>query len=290
MSDEDDSGPLSYQAKKRKIYSRSALNSDLESMDVEKGTTQSSISVLNSKEELDTMIAELRAKLNAKRRENQQHASGVEMAIDRVQSTLSRQEHEYRELEARLDSLRDELVLTRSELSNLGKSHKNSKAATSAKEKMLAQAATDVQELETLAKELPVRLHQTAFGSKDASMMTMLRSFHRDILQKHFGADGTDLQDASDSSTPASQQMDEDTKGHLDSVLRGLRVHKSYPVFAHPVTPEAAVDYLDFIKHPIDLSTIRRKLESGQYRLVSDFVGDAKLMFMNCRTYNGAGN
>lgn len=285
MSDSDDVGTLRPKSKRRRISSRSALLSNPDFESIEKDAAQSSITTSNGMGELDGMIAELRANLTAKKRGNQHQASAAELEVNRVRSALSEQEHDYGELEASLARKRDEIELTKTELSSLGKVHESSKAATLATGRMLEKATTDIQELENLARELPVRLHLTAFDSKEASIMTMMRSFRQDILQKYFEADGTDPSDA-----PDLQQREEDPLDQLRGVLRGLRPHKAYKAFAHPVTEDIAPGYFDIIKHPIDLSTIRRKLESGVYTSSSDFVADAKLMFGNCRTYNAAGS
>uniref|UniRef100_A0A8C1SIU5 Bromodomain containing 4 n=1 Tax=Cyprinus carpio TaxID=7962 RepID=A0A8C1SIU5_CYPCA len=45
-------------------------------------------------------------------------------------------------------------------------------------------------------------------------------------------------------------------------------------------------DYHDIIKHPMDLSTIKDKLENRQYRDAQEFAADVRLMFSNCYKYN----
>lgn len=45
-------------------------------------------------------------------------------------------------------------------------------------------------------------------------------------------------------------------------------------------------DYLDVVKHPMDLSTMRQKAQTHQYRSVDQFVQDFELMVQNCLTYN----
>ncbi|XP_076866111.1 bromodomain-containing protein 4 isoform X2 [Brachyhypopomus gauderio] len=45
-------------------------------------------------------------------------------------------------------------------------------------------------------------------------------------------------------------------------------------------------DYHDIIKHPMDLTTIKDKLDMRQYRDAQEFAADVRLMFSNCYKYN----
>lgn len=45
-------------------------------------------------------------------------------------------------------------------------------------------------------------------------------------------------------------------------------------------------DYFDIVKNPIDLSTIKRKLDTGQYQEPWQYVDDIWLMFNNAWLYN----
>lgn len=58
--------------------------------------------------------------------------------------------------------------------------------------------------------------------------------------------------------------------------------------FYKPVDVEALGlhDYCDIIKHPMDMSTIKSKLESREYRDAQEFGADVRLMFSNCYKYN----
>ena len=49
-------------------------------------------------------------------------------------------------------------------------------------------------------------------------------------------------------------------------------------------------DYHDIIKQPMDLSTIRNKLDLAKYSSVLEFVDDVRLMFANCYFYNPPDN
>lgn len=72
------------------------------------------------------------------------------------------------------------------------------------------------------------------------------------------------------------------------TILKGLKRHPQSPPFQLPVDPVALniPDYFDIIKNPMDLSTITKKLESGEYADADAFVADVRLMLSNCFTYN----
>uniref|UniRef100_A0A671WCM1 histone acetyltransferase n=1 Tax=Sparus aurata TaxID=8175 RepID=A0A671WCM1_SPAAU len=61
--------------------------------------------------------------------------------------------------------------------------------------------------------------------------------------------------------------------------------------FRQPVDPmllgiPVGSDYFDIVKNPIDLSTIKRKLDTGQYQEPWQYVDDVWLMFNNAWLYN----
>lgn len=45
-------------------------------------------------------------------------------------------------------------------------------------------------------------------------------------------------------------------------------------------------DYPKVIKHPMDLGTVKAKLEKGQYKHPKEFKHDVSLVWNNCMTYN----
>jgi len=45
-------------------------------------------------------------------------------------------------------------------------------------------------------------------------------------------------------------------------------------------------DYPQYIKYPMDLGTINRKLREQRYRLVEEVLDDFQLIWDNCRCYN----
>ena len=58
--------------------------------------------------------------------------------------------------------------------------------------------------------------------------------------------------------------------------------------FRLPVDPNALgiPDYFEIIKTPMDMSTIRRKLEVGTYTNPWEFINDVFMMFENAWVYN----
>ncbi|XP_072280400.1 bromodomain and PHD finger-containing protein 3-like [Pyxicephalus adspersus] len=57
-------------------------------------------------------------------------------------------------------------------------------------------------------------------------------------------------------------------------------------IFKEPVNLKEVPDYMDFVLHPMDFSTMRHKLECHQYPSFPAFEDDFKLMISNCLLYN----
>ncbi|KAK2872570.1 hypothetical protein Q8A67_022467 [Cirrhinus molitorella] len=87
-------------------------------------------------------------------------------------------------------------------------------------------------------------------------------------------------------------------KGRLSEQLKYCEVilkemlskkHAAYAwPFYKPVDAEALElhDYHDIIKHPMDLSTVKKKMDSREYQDAQSFAADVRLMFSNCYKYN----
>ncbi|XP_010188841.1 PREDICTED: bromodomain-containing protein 1 isoform X2 [Mesitornis unicolor] len=72
----------------------------------------------------------------------------------------------------------------------------------------------------------------------------------------------------------------------LRSVLDQLQEKDSARIFAQPVNLKEVPDYLDHIKHPMDFSTMRKRLDAQGYRNLSEFEEDFNLIVDNCMKYN----
>ena len=75
-------------------------------------------------------------------------------------------------------------------------------------------------------------------------------------------------------------------------VLKGLQTHQHGWVFNVPVDPEelGLPDYFDIIKNPMDLGSVQKKLEKGEYHAIKDFQSHVNLSFDNAMTYNEQGS
>ncbi|KAI8144209.1 Bromodomain-containing protein [Fennellomyces sp. T-0311] len=72
------------------------------------------------------------------------------------------------------------------------------------------------------------------------------------------------------------------------NTLKKLQSNQHSVFFREPVDPVRlnCPDYFTIITHPMDLSTVQRKLERDEYDSVDAFVNDIRLIFDNCHKYN----
>ncbi|CAK6441333.1 unnamed protein product [Pipistrellus nathusii] len=78
---------------------------------------------------------------------------------------------------------------------------------------------------------------------------------------------------------------------HCSEILKELfaKKHFSYAwPFYNPVDANALGlhNYYDIVKNPMDLGTIKRKMDNQEYKNACEFAKDVRLMFMNCYRYN----
>jgi bromodomain-containing factor 1 len=62
--------------------------------------------------------------------------------------------------------------------------------------------------------------------------------------------------------------------------------------FYQPVDPVALgiPTYFDVVKEPMDLATVKKKLDNGDYEVAEEFESDMRLMFNNCFIFNPPGS
>ncbi|KAI5190506.1 histone acetyltransferase [Nematocida sp. AWRm77] len=84
-----------------------------------------------------------------------------------------------------------------------------------------------------------------------------------------------------------------ENKGSLQELLlylcEELKGHNTAWPFMVPVNPKDVQDYHTVVKHPMDLSTIERKILSGEYVSFDEMDRDVQLIISNCYKYNAPG-
>ncbi|XP_026041175.1 bromodomain-containing protein 9 [Astatotilapia calliptera] len=85
-----------------------------------------------------------------------------------------------------------------------------------------------------------------------------------------------------------TQQENESTPRQqlLEHFLRQLQRKDPHGFFASPVTDAIAPGYSMIIKHPMDFSTMKDKNRNNDYKTVTEFKADFKLMCDNAMVYN----
>lgn len=71
-------------------------------------------------------------------------------------------------------------------------------------------------------------------------------------------------------------------------VWRSAANHKYANVFLHPVTEDIAPGYRSVVFRPMNLSTIKKNIETGEVRTTAEFQRDMMLMFTNAIMYNNS--
>ncbi|KAL8125685.1 hypothetical protein AgCh_013084 [Apium graveolens] len=88
------------------------------------------------------------------------------------------------------------------------------------------------------------------------------------------------------------QKMDSSLKRYCGNILEALIKHPAAPGFCEPVDPVKLniPDYFSVISKPMDLGTVRTKLQNNMYLTVVEFKDGVKLTFSNAMLYNPSGN
>jgi bromodomain-containing factor 1 len=90
-------------------------------------------------------------------------------------------------------------------------------------------------------------------------------------------------------SAASKTNMTRDQIRYCGAIMRNLKKHRDAVPFLHPVdyVKLNVPDYPKVIKHPIDLTTIDKKLNNAAYDTVEEFISDIRLVFKNCYKFNG---
>ena len=87
-------------------------------------------------------------------------------------------------------------------------------------------------------------------------------------------------------------ELGEEEKKKLDKIFSTMENDPQAIDFLVPVDYVALniLDYPTIITHPMDLGTVKKNLENGEYKIFQDFMSDINLIWKNCKTYNKAGS
>ena len=75
-------------------------------------------------------------------------------------------------------------------------------------------------------------------------------------------------------------------KAQTMATWRAISEHRHANLFAQPVSTSLAPNYPEAVRRPMDLASIKKRLESGAIRTTVDFERDILLMFANACMYN----
>ncbi|XP_039516163.1 bromodomain-containing protein 1-like isoform X2 [Pimephales promelas] len=73
----------------------------------------------------------------------------------------------------------------------------------------------------------------------------------------------------------------------LKAVLDQLQEKDQAHIFAKPVSIKEVPDYMDHIIHPMDFSTMSKRIDAQGYKYLDEFEADFNLIVENCMKYNG---
>ncbi|XP_067859384.1 bromodomain-containing protein 8-like isoform X1 [Heptranchias perlo] len=118
-------------------------------------------------------------------------------------------------------------------------------------------------------------------------------SIHNAHLQSSVHADSIPSSPASSQFSVCSEdqeaiQAQKIWKKAIMLVWRAAANHRYANVFLQPVTDDIAPGYHSIVHRPMDLSTIKKNIETGLIRTTAEFQRDIMLMFQNAVMYNSS--
>ncbi|XP_059403454.1 bromodomain-containing protein 3-like isoform X7 [Carassius carassius] len=134
-------------------------------------------------------------------------------------------------------------------------------------------------------------------ASRSESPTGMLESKHSKVISRRESTGRPikppkkDLEDGDVQQQGNKKSKLNDHLKYCDTILKEMlsKKHAAYAwPFYKPVDAEALElhDYHEIIKQPMDLSTVKKKMDSREYQDGQSFAADIRLMFSNCYKYN----
>ncbi|XP_042580717.1 bromodomain-containing protein 3 isoform X9 [Cyprinus carpio] len=134
-------------------------------------------------------------------------------------------------------------------------------------------------------------------ASRSESPTAMLESKHSKVISRRESTGRPikppkkDLEDGDVQQQGNKKNKLNDHLKYCDTILKEMlsKKHAAYAwPFYKPVDAEALElhDYHEIIKQPMDLSTVKKKMDNREYQDAQSFAADIRLMFSNCYKYN----
>lgn len=78
----------------------------------------------------------------------------------------------------------------------------------------------------------------------------------------------------------------------IKQLIENLELDPKCFIFLEPVDVEGLglTDYLEIVKNPMDISTIKKKLKLNNYNSLQEVFSDLNLIWSNCKLYNQEGS
>ncbi|XP_058520516.1 bromodomain adjacent to zinc finger domain protein 2B isoform X7 [Ochotona princeps] len=121
-----------------------------------------------------------------------------------------------------------------------------------------------------------------------ASTSSSLKRGNKDLKKRKIEENTSVNLSKQDSFTSVKKPKRDDSKdlAICSMILTEMETHEDAWPFLLPVNLKLVPGYKKVIKKPMDFSTIREKLSSGQYPNLETFAVDVRLVFDNCETFN----
>ncbi|CAO2597352.1 Bromodomain adjacent to zinc finger domain protein 2B [Lemmus lemmus] len=121
-----------------------------------------------------------------------------------------------------------------------------------------------------------------------ASTSSSLRRGSKDLKKRKMEENPSVNLSKVESATSVKKPKRDDTKdlALCSAILNEMETHEDAWPFLLPVNLKLVPGYKKVIKKPMDFSTIREKLNNGQYVSIETFALDVRLVFDNCETFN----
>ncbi|XP_038192296.1 bromodomain adjacent to zinc finger domain protein 2B isoform X3 [Arvicola amphibius] len=121
-----------------------------------------------------------------------------------------------------------------------------------------------------------------------ASTSSSLRRGSKDLKKRKMEENPSISLSKVESATSVKKPKRDDAKdlALCSVILNEMETHEDAWPFLLPVNLKLVPGYKKVIKRPMDFSTIREKLNNGQYASFETFALDVRLVFDNCETFN----